>query len=139
MHPRGVWPSATVQVQLPAYSVGTAQVGYSFSNGQTDHLYTLENASSAHDQTIANRGHFGATYKVQIPIVNETNKRKGIVLKLTGRDGTYSGIIQDRGQTYIIPPLQAGEQYVQLPISYSAKKIAQLSSNSFTQEEVIYL
>lgn len=121
-HPRGVWPSATLKATLPAFTIGAQQVGYSLSNGQTDHLYSVQNALSTPAETVPNRGHFGASYKVEIPIVNDTKKRKAVSLKLTGRGGTYSGLVRYRGQTYIIPPLQAGSEYVQLPIMYTAQK-----------------
>lgn len=121
-HPRGVWPSSSLKVQLPTVSIGAEQIGYSFSNGKTDQLYSKENALSAASQTVPNIGHFGASYKVEIPIVNDTNKQKAVILKLTGRGGSYSGLIRYRNQVYIIPSLRAGVDYVQLPIFYTSKK-----------------
>lgn len=51
-------------------------------------------------------GHFGMSYKVDIPIVNDSGKMKYILVKITGRGGVYSGAVKMNGRTYLIPTLK---------------------------------
>ena len=115
-HPRGAWSSSTMAVTLPDYVVGSPEVGYSISNGRTDHLLTNENSFSIINGSVGNPGHFGMTYKINVPIVNDTGKMKVIKVKLAGRGGSYSGAIKMNGETYLIPNIKAGEEYVELPV-----------------------
>lgn len=115
-HPRGVWPSSSIKVTLPTYTVDTEQVGYNISNGKTDHFLTAENSIDKMNGTIGNPGHFGMSYKVDIPIVNNTDTLKYVVVKITGRGGLYSGAVKMNGTTYLIPTLKPGQEYVQLPV-----------------------
>ena len=121
-HPRGVWPSSSIKVTLPTYTVDTEQVGYNISNGKTDHLLTAENSLDKMNGTVGNPGHFGMSYKVDIPIVNDTGKLKYVLLKITGRGGVYSGAVKMNGRTYLIPTLKPGQEYVQLPVLRTSKR-----------------
>lgn len=121
-HPRGVWPSSAVKVTLPTYAVDSAQIGYNISNGKTDHLLTAENSLDTMNGTVGNPGHFGMSYKVDIPITNNTGKLKYVVVKITGRGGTYSGAVKLNGKTYLIPTLKVGQEYVQLPVVRSKNR-----------------
>ncbi|MCH7320618.1 copper amine oxidase N-terminal domain-containing protein [Solibacillus sp. MA9] len=120
-HPRGVWPSSALKVTLPSYTVDSEQVGYNISNGKTDHFLTAENSLDKMNGTVGNPGHFGMTYKVDIPVVNNTGKLKYVVVKITGRGGFYSGAVKMNGRTYLIPTLKPGQEYVQLPVHRSKK------------------
>ncbi|WP_274309156.1 stalk domain-containing protein [Solibacillus daqui] len=120
-HPRGVWPSSALKVTLPAYTVDSEQVGYNISNGKTDHFLTAENSLDKMNGTVGNPGHFGMSYKVDIPVVNNTGKLKYVVVKITGRGGFYSGAVKMNGRTYLIPTLKPGQEYVQLPVHRSKK------------------
>ncbi|MEK4629888.1 MAG: stalk domain-containing protein [Solibacillus sp.] len=121
-HPRGVWPSSSIKATLPAYTVDTEQVGYNISNGKTDHFLTPESSLDPMNGTVGNPGHFGMTYKVDIPIVNDTGKLKYVVVKITGRGGLYSGAVKMNGRTYLIPTLKPGQEYVQLPVLRTSKR-----------------
>ncbi|MEK5230759.1 copper amine oxidase N-terminal domain-containing protein [Lysinibacillus sp. FSL K6-0232] len=114
-HPRGVWPSAAIKAELPAYTVDSPEVGYNISNGSTDHLQTAENSKSTVNGAVGNPGHFGVNYKVDIPIDNPTGTNKTIKLKLAGRGGLYSGAIKVNGEVYLVPSLRVGAEYVELP------------------------
>lgn len=116
MHPRGVWPSSAIKATLPAYTIDSAQVGYNISNGKTDNLLTAENSIDKMNGTVGNPGHFGMLYKVDVPIVNPTNEVKNIAIKITGRGGLYSGAVKMNGQSYLIPTLKPGQEYVELPV-----------------------
>lgn len=121
-HPRGVWPSSVVKATLPEYTVGDEQIGYNISNGKTDNLLTAENSLDKMNGTVGNPGHFGMSYKVDIPVVNNTGKLKYVVVKITGRGGLYSGAVKMNGKTYLIPTLKPGQEYVQLPVFRSKSK-----------------
>ncbi len=113
MHPRGAWPSATIQADLPAYTVDTQEVGYNVSNGRTDHLQTAENSLSQINGAVGNPGHFGMNYKVMIPLINDSGKTKTIRVKLTGRGGLYSGAVKFNGKVYLVPSLRTSSEYVE--------------------------
>lgn len=113
MHPRGAWPSATIQADLPAYTVDSPEVGYNVSNGRTDHLQTAENSLSQINGAVGNPGHFGMNYKVMIPLVNDSGKTKTIKVKLTGRGGLYSGAVKFNGKVYLVPSLRTSSEYVE--------------------------
>lgn len=121
-HPRGVWPSSSLKVTLPTYTVDTEQVGYNISNGKTDHLLTAENSLDKMDGTVGNPGHFGMTYKVDIPVENPSGKLKYVLVKIAGRGGVYSGAVKMNGKTFLVPTLKPGEEYVQLPVLRTSKR-----------------
>ncbi len=120
-HPRGVWKSSAIKVTLPTYTVDDAQIGYNISNGKTDNFLTAENSIDPMNGTIGNPGHFGMTYKVDIPVVNPTGEMKYVVVKIAGRGGLYSGAVKMNGKTFLIPTLKPGEEYVQLPVLRTKK------------------
>jgi Copper amine oxidase N-terminal domain len=113
-HPRGVWPQTSVKTELPAYTAGTAEVGYNLSNGRTDHLLTEDNSLSKTNGSVGNPGHFGLTYKVHIPLVNPDGSSKKIRVKASGRGGLYSGAIKINGEVHLIPTLRPGTEYVNI-------------------------
>lgn len=121
-HPRGVWASSAIKVTLPTYTIEDPQVGYNISNGKTDNFLTAENSLDPMNGTVGNPGHFGMSYKVDIPVVNNTGKLKYVLIKITGRGGIYSGAVKMNGTTYLIPTLKPGEEYVQLPVFRTKKK-----------------
>lgn len=120
-HPRGVWPSSSIIGEFPTYQIGSQEVGYSISNGKTDHLLTNENSLAQVNGSIGNSGHFGINYIVKIPIANATGQAKNVKIKLSGRGGLYSGAIQYNGQIHLIPTLKPGKEYIELP-SYTVNE-----------------
>lgn len=121
-HPRGVWPSSAIKVTLPTYTIEDPQVGYNISNGKTDNFLTAEASLDPMNGTVGNSGHFGMSYKVDIPVVNNTGKLKYVLIKITGRGGLYSGAVKMNGTTFLIPTLKPGEEYVQLPVFRTKKQ-----------------
>lgn len=111
-HPRGVWSASELEATLPVYSVGSNQVSYSLSNGNTDHLLTEHSVIDPSKAVIPNPGHFGMKYNLQIPVKNETGQTKKIRIRAAARGGAYSGAIKINGQVKLIPTLQPLTQYV---------------------------
>lgn len=105
-HPRGVWKGTTLEATLPAYTTDSPAVAYSISNGKTDHLLSVSNALSHPSETVHNPGHYGLTYRLSLPIQNETGEIKTIRLRFSGRGGAYCGAVKINGVVYLIPPLQ---------------------------------
>ncbi|MFC7687821.1 copper amine oxidase N-terminal domain-containing protein [Ureibacillus sp. GCM10028918] len=114
-HPRGVWSSSVILSEFPTYTIGSSEVGYSISNGKTDHLLSEESAIQQFNGVIGNSGHFGVNYLVNIPINNPTGQPQNVKLKLSGRGGFYSGAIKINGEVYLIPTLRPGTEYIELP------------------------
>ncbi|RHW39959.1 hypothetical protein D1B33_03680 [Lysinibacillus yapensis] len=114
-HPRGVWPGSTIKAELPTYTMDTPMVGYNISNGKTDHLQTAENSLSTVNGAVGNPGHFGVTYKVDIPIANPSGSFKTVKLKIAGRGGSYSGVVKMNDKVFIVPTIKVGTEYVELP------------------------
>ncbi|WP_338135624.1 copper amine oxidase N-terminal domain-containing protein [Anoxybacillus flavithermus] len=105
-HPRGVWKGTTLEATLPTYTIDGEPVAYSISNGKTDHLLSVANALSHPSETVHNPGHYGLTYRLSLPIQNETGEIKTIRLRFSGRGGAYCGAVKINGVVYLIPPLQ---------------------------------
>lgn len=105
-HPRGVWKGTTLEATLPTYTIDGEPVAYSISNGKTDHLLSVANALSQPSETVHNPGHYGLTYRLSLPIQNETGEIKTIRLRFSGRGGAYCGAVKINGVVYLIPPLQ---------------------------------
>ena len=114
-HPRGVWQSSTIVSEFPTYTIGDAQVGYSISNGSTDHFLSKESSLEQVNGSVGNSGHFGLNYIVKIPVYNPSGQRKNVKIKLSGRGGLYSGAINFNGQVHLIPTLKPGTEYIELP------------------------
>ncbi|WP_102348046.1 copper amine oxidase N-terminal domain-containing protein [Bacillus sp. Marseille-P3661] len=105
LHPRGVWSSSELETELPAYTVDSGEIGHQISNGKTDHLMSVENAISDESLTVRNPGHFGASYKVKIPIINDAGVSKTVRVRVGGRGGIYNGAVKVDGKVYLIPTL----------------------------------
>lgn len=104
-HPRGVWRSSQLETEIPPYTVGSGEVAYNISNGVTDHFMSISEAIFDNEHCVHNPGHYGATYKVKIPIVNPTGDVKKIRVRVSSRGGLYSGAVKVNGTVYLIPVL----------------------------------
>lgn len=124
-HPRGVWPSSSIVSEFPTYIIGGVQVGYSISNGRTDHFLTKETSLEQLNGSVGNSGHFGLNYIVKIPVANPSGQPKNVKIKLSGRGGLYSGAIKLNGQVHLIPTLKPGKEYIELP-SYTVNESNEL-------------
>ncbi len=105
-HPRGVWKSSQLETELPVYKAGSEVVAYQISNGATDHLMTPENGLGDPEEMVKNPGHYGASYIVKIPIVNETGSSQTIRVRAGARGGIYNGAVKIDGKVYLIPTLK---------------------------------
>jgi hypothetical protein len=126
LHPRGSWGYATLQTELPTYFVGTSPKAYRLSNGRTDHQYTEESSENPM-YAVANPGHFGATYRIQIPFVNSTNKLMTVEVKLGARGGIYAGAVKTSKGVQVIPMLHPNKEVVTIgtyKINPGKKKIS---------------
>ena len=107
-HPRGVWASSDLTVNLPQFKIAEVnEVTYTISNGQTDDVFTADNSLILPENSIGNKGHFGVVYKVEIPYVNTTDEPKTIQVRIGSRGGTYSGAIKTKYGVYNIPTIEA--------------------------------
>ncbi|MGD9569513.1 MAG: hypothetical protein AB7V48_14580 [Sedimentibacter sp.] len=99
---RGSWQGAEISATTPTYYIGQT-VSYSISNGTTDNLLS---ASASYDSSnaISNTGHYGATYRVRIPVNNDAGPLLTVRIRVNARGGTYSGAVKlPAGTTYGIP------------------------------------
>ncbi|NGP46133.1 hypothetical protein G4V62_14675 [Bacillaceae bacterium SIJ1] len=101
-HPRGTWPGSTIQSTFPEYRVGAPTKSYMISNGVTDNLMSKED-STIPELTQANIGHFGAVYRVRIPVKKTTPGTEVVEVQLNPRGGNYSGVLKTRAGTFVIP------------------------------------
>ncbi|TWI59835.1 copper amine oxidase N-terminal domain-containing protein [Halalkalibacter nanhaiisediminis] len=113
-HPRGAWPQSALETTLPEYRVGSPEQGYNLSNGRTDHLLTEGNSLATTNGAIGNPGHFGMTYRINVPLVNDSARTQTVRLKAAGRGGLYSGAIKVNGEIHLIPTLKPNQDYVEL-------------------------
>ncbi|MEG1500673.1 MAG: hypothetical protein RR396_01820, partial [Clostridiales bacterium] len=113
-HPRGTWLASEIAATTPTYEVGSPEIAYSISNGQTDNLYTLDSALKTESQILANPGHFGASYKITIPIVNNNSADQKIRIRLSARGGVYTGAIRTPDGVFLVPVLTAGTEVANL-------------------------
>ena len=114
-HPRGAWPSSSIVSEFPTYTIGGDQVGYSISNGKTDHFLTKESSLEQVNGSVGNTGHFGMDYIVKIPVNNPFGQPQNVKITLAGRGGLYSGAIKLNDQVHLIPTLKSGTEYIELP------------------------
>ncbi len=105
-HPRGNWSGSTLLTKLSPYQADSGAVAYSISNGITDNLLTPENALNDHGSVIANSGHYGVTYKIKIPVINNTGKEKIVRVSFGGRGGLYAGAVKTNEGVFITPVLE---------------------------------
>ncbi|KAB2336744.1 copper amine oxidase N-terminal domain-containing protein [Cytobacillus depressus] len=111
-HPRGVWKSSQIVTELPVYQAGSAEVAYSISNGATDNLLSVEQSlGQGKYDVVKNPGHYGATYKVKIPIANYTGEAKTVRVRLGARGGMYNGAVKvNNDKVYMIPMINPGSE-----------------------------
>lgn len=105
-HPRGIWPSSELFTELPAYSIGTDEVAYKISNGITDNLMNQYSSEGQNYGVVQNTGHYGATYKVKIPIINTTGETKTVRVRIGARGGLYAGAVKTKSGVFLTPVLQ---------------------------------
>jgi hypothetical protein len=104
-HPRGNWPYSTITGQLPKYKTNKESVIYTLSNGKTDNIFCSDNSLGKEYGVIDNVGHFGATYKLEIPIENSEDENKTVQFWLNPRGGTYAGAVMTPDGLFLVPPL----------------------------------
>jgi hypothetical protein len=103
-HPRGSWDQgALITGTLPTYTVGTT-ASTKISNGSTDNVLS---ASASYDSANArnNTGHWGAIYRVTLPISNNTGATRTVRIRLNARAGTYGGAVKRSSGTNGVPKL----------------------------------
>lgn len=105
-HPRGNWSGSSIFAELPPYQVGSGEVAYSISNGITDNILSKEKALTDPGSVIGNPGHYGATYKIKIPLVNNTSTAKTVRVRIGGRGGLYAGAVKTKDGVFIAPVLE---------------------------------
>ncbi|TDQ42174.1 copper amine oxidase N-terminal domain-containing protein [Aureibacillus halotolerans] len=110
-HPRGTWEGSIIQSTLPEYTAGAEIESFMISNGVTDNLMSKE-ASTIPELTQANIGHFGAVYRVRIPVTKTTPGTDVIEVKMTPRGGNYSGVLKTRAGTFVIPVTNAAKESI---------------------------
>lgn len=120
-HPRGIWAASQLQTELPTYQVGSEEVAFSISNGKTDDLMTAETSLGNNRGAVRNPGHYGATYKVKIPLENYTGTTKTVRVRLSARGGTYNGAIKVLNQVYLVPNLKPATEVANV-IDYKVEK-----------------
>jgi hypothetical protein len=120
-HPRGIWSASQVKAEFPVYQVGSEEVAYSISNGKTDDLMTAETSLGNNRGAVRNPGHYGATYKVVIPLENYTGTTKTVRVRLSARGGSYNGAIKVLDEVYLVPNLQPATEVVHV-IDYPVTK-----------------
>jgi len=103
-HPRGSWAQgALITGTLPTYTVGTT-ASTNISNGSTDNVLS---ASASYDSGNArdNTGHWGAIYRVTLPITNNTGTTKTVRIRLNARAEDYGGAVKRSSGTNGVPRL----------------------------------
>ncbi|WP_058486875.1 stalk domain-containing protein [Defluviitalea phaphyphila] len=108
-HPRGTWDFARLTTELPVYEAGDNQVAYSISNKETDNIFSAENSFGKEYGTIGNIGHYGATYKIKIPVVNNTGEEKTIRVRLNPRGGRCAAAVKTEEGYFITPEMSSQE------------------------------
>ncbi len=131
-HPRGNWSSSIVSAEVPKYEVGGSEVAWSISNGFTDYLMSLNTALQAQQDTQVNIGHFGATYKLKVPIVNETGAVQTVQFRLSARGGQYSGAVKTPDGIFLVPLLNPHLEMADL-YTYSAPR-----GRSYVEFEIMH-
>lgn len=106
-HPRGAWPFANLTTELPTYEAGTWQTAYSISNRHTDNIFSAEESFGQEFGTVGNIGHYGATYKIKIPVVNNTGDTKTIRVRLNPRGGRCAAAVKTSDGVFITPEMNS--------------------------------
>lgn len=113
-HPRGNWEAAAIKATVPRYHAGDIQACYSLSNGSSDNLYNEENALENGFTILANPGHFGASYILEIPVYNAGDTPRQISFRLSARGGQYTGALKNPDGVFLIPNLIAAGETAEL-------------------------
>ncbi|MGI6711611.1 MAG: copper amine oxidase N-terminal domain-containing protein [Bacillota bacterium] len=120
-HPRGSWGGSLLYTKLPLYRVGSGEVAYSLSNGFTDNIMSKETALNGTCTVIGNSGHYGANYKIEIPVVNNTGIVKTVRVRIGARGGLYAGAVRTKDGVFIIPLLEPAKEVANV-IDYKVKE-----------------
>lgn len=131
-HPRGNWASSVVFAQVPTFTTSNPEICYSISNGITDNLYTKEASFDNGFATIANPGHFGASYKLRIPVYNDSNTEQKVSFRLSARGGQYTGAVKNPEGVFLIPTIKPSSDTAELYL-YTAPP-----GNSTVELEIIH-
>ncbi|MBZ4668402.1 MAG: hypothetical protein PWP07_1663 [Epulopiscium sp.] len=115
-HPRGTWTFAKLTTELPVYEAGSGQIAYSVSNGKTDNIFSAETSLGKEYGTISNIGHYGATYKIKVPVVNNTGETKTIRVRLNPRGGRCAAAVKNYDGYFITP--ETNSEYATTVIEY---------------------
>lgn len=119
-HPRGNWAVSQLSAEIPPYQVGSGEVAYSFSNGVTDNIFSLQSASPGDGAVMGNPGHYGAVYQVKIPLVNDTGREQTVRIRISGRGGLYAGAVKTPEGVFITPILEPMKETARV-IDYQIK------------------
>lgn len=115
-HPRGTWAFANLTTELPTYEAGTWQTAYSISNGKTDNIFSADTSFGQEYGTVSNIGHYGATYKIKIPVVNNTGETKTIRIRLNPRGGRCAAAVKNYDGFFNTPEMNS--EYASTVIEY---------------------
>ncbi len=113
-HPRGNWAASSLRAEVPQYFAGSPQVCFSISNGSSDNLYSKDASMENGFGVLANPGHFGASYILEIPVYNPGDTPVKISLRLSARGGQYTGAVKTPNGIFLVPNLIAGGDTAEL-------------------------
>lgn len=119
-HTRGSWEQSTISTKLPVFDVAIGEEkSFNISNRATDNLLTKNNSFDS-DNSLDNIGHYGATYQVILPFVNETDMDKKVLIRIGSRGGQYAGAVKTPNGTFVIPTLAPATEAVNV-MEYTVK------------------
>jgi hypothetical protein len=124
-HPRGNWVGSQLYVKLPPYKAGGGEVAYSFSNGVTDNIMSEQTALKSGCGVIGNSGHYGANYRIIIPVVNKSGLAKTIRVRIGARGGLYTGAVRTKEGVFITPLLEPATEVANV-IDYQLKEKSEI-------------
>ncbi|HOQ17669.1 MAG TPA: stalk domain-containing protein [Defluviitaleaceae bacterium] len=108
-HPRGSWPFARLERELPLYEAGSSQIAYSISNGITDNIFSAETSFGKEYGTVGNIGHYAVINKIKIPVANYTGSSKTIQIRLNPRGGRYGAVVKTNEGYFRVPEMSSKE------------------------------
>ncbi|MGG4393073.1 hypothetical protein ABEX25_01995 [Paenibacillus thiaminolyticus] len=120
-HPRGSWDFADIEgfadpacSQPVTYVAGSGSMNFAIHNGGNDNLMTAAASYDPANAEVANKGHYGVIYKLNLALCNPHPRRKTVTVYLTGRGGPYAGAVRwNRGRTYGVPRLSPAVEAVE--------------------------
>lgn len=115
-HPRGTWAYANLTTELPIYEADSRQTAYSISNGNTDNIFSAESSFGQEYGTVGNIGHYGATYKIRVPVINNTGDTKTIRIRLNPRGGRCAAAVKTSNGFFITPEMNS--EYAAIVMEY---------------------